>query len=144
MNKYPTGMTELEHAIARAEYAEQQLRALDRAAAEKAAKERAEAVASREAAERAAREAARANEIEATRRAGWLVHYTSPERVMELAENQFSPEWLQRKIPTDDSWAPGDSPALHIFTSDVPLASDGNDDDVPPLVLKAREAGLPI
>lgn len=144
MATHPNFMTPLERALDRAETAENYMRARDRADAEERTRVAAAALEAREAAEHAARNEARAVEIEETRRAGWAGHLTSGANVLELEKHAFSWDWVQSQIPAT-SWAPGDGPEMHTYTSDLPSPLAGaDDDDVPSLVKKARAAGLPI
>jgi hypothetical protein len=62
--------------------------------------------------------------------------------VDKIAAHNFSPSWISSQIPAT-GWAPGDSESAHTYLSPVPIATD-DDGDVPPLVMLARQNGLPI
>jgi hypothetical protein len=109
------------------------------------AKREAEAAAKAKA-QRAADQLVRDAEIEATRKAAWLLHLTDPgdaERYKQLVANAFSPKWIADNTPPQ-GWPEGDGPEMHRYDSVAPPVEPEDDGVVPPLVIRARQMGLDV
>jgi hypothetical protein len=98
----------------------------------------------REAAQRAADQQTRDAEIEGTRKAAWLAHFTTDEgEYQQLEANAFSPVYVVNHTPLE-GWPPGDGPENHSYSAVAPPVESEDDGFVPPLVLKARQMGLDV
>jgi hypothetical protein len=82
-------------------------------------------------------------EIEASRKAAWLLHWSEPEHVNELAAHSFSPSWIQDMTPLD-CWPPGDGSENHYYSAVAPPVEPEDDGVVPPLLIRARQMGLDV
>jgi hypothetical protein len=130
----------------RAEAAERRLRERDHQDVLAAAAAREAEANAKTAAQRAADQLARDAEIEATRKAAWMMHLTDPsdpERYKRLVANAFSPTWIANNTPPS-GWPVGDGPEQHEYSSVAPPVEADDDGVVPPLVLRARQMGLDV